>query len=568
MKKKQKIKRNFFHYLLWLTIIFLLFFTRFFNLNWGLPFPMHPDERNMAVSLIGLTCSKSTFFVSQFFLFLKGCFNPHFYAYGQFPSYLGYLITKIFSFFLREVKEIYSQAVLSLRFISATVSILNFFVLIKLIEIFKIDKEKKIFYSLIFIFTPFFIQFSHFGTTESLLMFFYSLIVLWCLRLMKNKEYLNVLNIIFLSLISGLSIATKVSSLIFLWPPLFTFIYIRRRKFFSGIAIFLIYSIFTLLIAFIFSPHNLINFNEFISSIKYERDVALGSIKVFYTTQFLFSKPIIYQFFKIYPFALGFIGFILFLVGFFFTQWKKIQYLFLKLSFLIYFLPTSFLFVKWTRFQAPVMPLALVFIVLILDRFKNKLILSLLIFLIIIPGIAYLSVYQGKDVRIEASEWMSENLADGSVIVSETANVVDVPYVTQKPSSKNFNLISFNFYNLDDDFRLQIDLSNYLKKANYIIIPSRRIIYNYTCWRNKDDWVYFSERCPYLKKNYPLIEKYYQEIVFNKDRYRLIKTFTDYPQITLFGKKLVEIPDEAAEETWSVFDHPVIRLYQRLEKYN
>ena len=35
--------------IIWLLIIGLLVYSRFINLGWGLPYPMHPDERNMAM---------------------------------------------------------------------------------------------------------------------------------------------------------------------------------------------------------------------------------------------------------------------------------------------------------------------------------------------------------------------------------------------------------------------------------------------------------------------------------------------------------------------------------------
>jgi len=42
-----------------------------------------------------------------------------------------------------------------------------------------------------------------------------------------------------------------------------------------------------------------------------------------------------------------------------------------------------------------------------------------------------------------------------------------------------------------------------------------------------------------------------------------VAEFNSYPKITLFGKTFIEFPDENAEETWSVFDHPVIRIYKK-----
>jgi hypothetical protein len=43
-----------------------------------------------------------------------------------------------------------------------------------------------------------------------------------------------------------------------------------------------------------------------------------------------------------------------------------------------------------------------------------------------------------------------------------------------------------------------------------------------------------------------------------------VAEITSCPHISLFGKKIYEIHDENAEETWTVFDHPVIRIYKRI----
>ena len=41
-----------------------------------------------------------------------------------------------------------------------------------------------------------------------------------------------------------------------------------------------------------------------------------------------------------------------------------------------------------------------------------------------------------------------------------------------------------------------------------------------------------------------------------------IKQFSSYPKLSFLRLNL-EFPDEDAEETWSVFDHPVIRIFKK-----
>ena len=45
----------------------------------------------------------------------------------------------------------------------------------------------------------------------------------------------------------------------------------------------------------------------------------------------------------------------------------------------------------------------------------------------IIPGIIFFGIYARPDSRIQASAWIYKHIPDESYILSETANVVDIP---------------------------------------------------------------------------------------------------------------------------------------------
>jgi len=169
----------------WVLIIGVLFYTRFVGLDWGLPYPMHPDERNMAIAVQNLHCSISN--VKSQMLNLKECFNPNFFAYGQFPLYLGRFIVFILKFFDGDLKTpvSFGEAIISLRIISAIASIINVFVLLKIVKFLISNFKFQILTIFILIFSPYAIQFSHFGTTESLLMLFYNLIIYFSLKILK-----------------------------------------------------------------------------------------------------------------------------------------------------------------------------------------------------------------------------------------------------------------------------------------------------------------------------------------------------------------------------------------------
>ena len=560
---------------IWLFVICLLIYSRFVNLGWGLPYPMHPDERNMAVAIQQLDCNLQPKTYN-----LQPCFNPHFFAYGQFPLYAAYLqilAQKALNGTLA-VPISFNEAVISLRLISAIASILNFFVIFKIIKLLinkAINSEKEtnsysitqlLITSLLIIFSPFFIQFSHFGTTESLLMLLYSLVVYLSLRKIQNK-ILSTNYLLLTSLICGLAVATKLSSILFLAVPALVLI----DKSFSKKHIFAIFKLiaFTLVFSIIFSPHNFISFADFLGSIRYESDVALGNYKAFYTRQFENTIPFLFQFNKIFPYVLGLPIFIFSLLGFALLSWKNKGINILRLAALIYFLPNAFFYAKWTRFVSPILPLLLLFAILFLNvilnlfqdlimRFRiksgmtktfSRLTLCTLISALLLPGLAYLAIYQNPDVRFTASDWIYKNIPNNSYILSETANVVDIPFQTSNTQhlTSNYQYVSFDFYHLVENPDLQNQLSDHLAKAEYIFVPSRRLFKNNI-------------------EMYPALKEYYRKLYSGELGFQKVAEFSSYPtfkfQISNF-KFQMELPDEDAEETWTVFDHPVIRIYKR-----
>jgi hypothetical protein len=122
--------------------------------------------------------------------------------------------------------------------------------------------------------------------------------------------------------------------------------------------------------------------------------------------------------------------------------------------------------------------------------------------------------------------------------------------------TKNIEVINFDFYELDKSYNLQQELKEYLKKADYILIPSRRIFMNHTCIKQNFQFSVFNfqsgDKCQVLKKEYPLVNEYYEKLFSGR---------LGFKQAAVFYSDFIS--DEQAEETWSVFDHPVIRIFKK-----
>lgn len=632
-------------------VVSILIYTRFIGINWGLPYPMHPDERNMAVSITQLKCN---FNDNEFKI--SNCLNPNFYAYGQLPLYIGFFLIKASQIIaLQPYAEVtYNEAILSLRFISAISSVITAFFMIKILNLIISPQVKSYIKKgfreyliwLVIIFSPYFIQFSHFGTTESILMLLYIIVIFYSLKLLSDKESKR--NYILIGLTLGIASGIKLSALLFGIVPFLVWLkHIREsislslgevkllskdnrryKKVMLKIRLYkkrllLLFKLivkntldlklkgFLLFILFIFgylftSPHNILNINSFLSSMQYESGVALGSIKVFYTRSFEYSIPTWFQLVKIFPFTFGLPFYLVIILGFLLLSWKNKKINLLRFAFLVYFLPTGFMYAKWTRFMSPVMPigtlLGMILIVNTIYKFRSKdsydvrdkiylnpknikffLIKIIVIFLIILPGLAYTSIYLNSDVRFRASDWLYQRVEAGKRLFYETANVVDVPIPDPKNTGSSFQdkqylTNSFNFYDVDQEETLKNEFWRGIDEADYIIVPSRRVFKNHLCFSPCDDTDlkcqnleklksvingYLPSRCDSLKKEYPVLFDYYDKLWSGKLGFVKQEQFSSFPRLDLFGKTLLSLPDEFAEETWTVFDHPVIRIYKR-----
>ncbi|MCX6726503.1 MAG: hypothetical protein NTY75_01655 [Candidatus Shapirobacteria bacterium] len=454
----------------WIFVIVVLLITRFYGFNWGSGYAFNPDENNMATSISQMSFSN---------------LNPHFFAYGQFPLYLGFITQKLIN-----IPNTFINSIYTLRIWSAVFSCLAVLIL------YLIYSNK--FFFLLLIFTPGLIQIAHFGTTESLLL----LVFVSVLYLSITHRYF------FAAVICGIGIATKISALIFIIPAVLS---LAKDKQFIKLFLFLV----IILAVFCFlSPYNLINFSDFISAFKYETAVANGSLPVFYTRQFIGTFPYLFQFTHIFPYIAGLPMFVFSIFSLYRPKIYKTK-LIMIFSCLIYFLYFGQVFTKWTRFMSPLFFVFPLLSTLYLNR-QKPIIKYLLTIICLIPGLIFFSQYFKPDIRITASDWMNQNLPVNSKILSESGNVVNLPF------GGKFSVDNFDFYN-----QSLLSVDNY----NYILIPSRRV----------------------FKNNFA--PKYYQKLFSGQLGFTQIIQFSPLPNLFL--------NDENAEETWTVFDRPTIRIFQR-----
>lgn len=491
-----------------LSLLILVILTRFLGLRWGDGYFFHPDENNMATA------------VSQI---IPSNLNPHFFAYGQFPLYLAYFSLKTFS-----LPPTFAHSVYALRFWSAVFSGLSILIFYLIYPSFL--------FVLLLIFSPGLIQLAHFGTTESLLVLVLAFNLYLARLILCQPKFAY---FFWAALVTGIGLAAKISSIVFFLPILLAALLGQFKNrlsllLFAGGSLLL-----TIIFFLIFSPYNFLARSDFFSTLNYEIQVATGQLKVFYTSQFLHTIPYFFQLTNIFPYTSGFPVFVIGILGYFLIlksyliRPKSIaSCTVLLFSGLIYFAYFGQLYAKWTRFVSPLFFSFPLFASYLLVRIKNTIIVNLLLSISILPGILLLTNYLRPDIRLTASDWINQNIPAHSRILSEAGNVINLPVANYA-----FRVTNYDFYHLDQDPSLVARLPQELLLADYILIPSRRIFKNQS---NSD---------------FPVSQKYYQALFSGRLGFKLVKYFSPLPDLFFNA--------ENAEETWTVFDRPTIRIFQK-----
>lgn len=162
-------------------------------------------------------------------------------------------------------------------------------------------------------------------------------------------------------------------------------------------------------------------------------------------------------------------------------------------------------------------------------------------------ALAFTSIYRRPVSRVEASEWIYDNIPEGTAIAGHEH--WDDPLPLSLPDGRNYTryqTMEMTPYDPDSPEKAQ-KLLSVLDRADYIILSSNR--------------VYGSVRR--LPARWPVTTRYYDLLFAEELGFHLRKEITSYP--SLFG---VSIPDQGAEEAFTVYDHPKVHIFEKTADYS
>jgi 4-amino-4-deoxy-L-arabinose transferase-like glycosyltransferase len=515
-----------------LAIMFLGGFLRFYNLNWDEGHFFHPDERNIANAV-----SRINFFKQL---------NPQFFAYGSLPFYFYRIVGDFLTLITKNQNWVREWSFINLigRNFSAFFSTLTIGLVFLLVKKIWENKRLALLAAFFIALSPSFIQNAHFAITESLLVFWVLLILYFSLDLREKPSLKNYLKI---GLIGGLAIATKISAISFLIIPGLAHLLYQGKNLKKYFLYF-----FSLLIAFLtfafFSPYVFLDKIKFWESMNYENGVVLGKLKVPYILQFEKTLPYLFQiknfFWQIGPMAIiGLLGFLLMIFIAIKTKNKSFG-LFLVFPF-FYFAYVGSWYTKFLRYMLPFLPFLIISgsWFLIQTRNKFKILGNFLIVLFCLSslfwGLSFFTVYLRPQTRIIASEWVYQNIPISAKILTEHWDdglpINIPPYISADYKSEQLTI-----YEPDNEKKINY-YADKLSEADYLILNSRRLY----------------GTLMFLPEKYPLTSRYYQLLFNDKLGYQKVAEFTSYPHFLSW-----EINDDQSEETFQVYDHPKVIIFQ------
>lgn len=551
-----------------ISLLFILGLSlRIFGINWDQGGHLHPDERFLTMVSNDIHLPSS---IIQYFDRATSPLNPYnysqfqFFVYGIFPVTL----TKITAVILR--LDTYQYLHLVGRSLSALFDSVNI-ILLYLIAKKLLFKKGKLVYlpSFLYATTVLPIQLSHFFAVDTFLTTF----------LLATFTLLIYSRFLLSGVTYGLALACKISAITF--APIVMFFLIKRlldtkrpgHTLLTSLGFGVVsLSLFRVANPYIFDGIFLPN-SQYIDNLKTLQSFSNPEGWFPPAVQWMSKIPLQFSLLNIVVWGLGVPSTIIFVV----SQAKHK----LNVSPFMYFV-TLFWVVSLYLFQGsqfahnmryflPIYPFIFLLIVFKLSSLK-PVHLRLLIVLHVLFGIAFMNIYTKPHTRMVASKWIYSNIPAGSLLTFEEWDD-PLPLSIDSHNSQRYVSKGLSLYDPDQPKKWD-KLNPIINSANYMILSSNRL------WAS----------IPQVSHRYPQTTEFYQQLFSNKLSYRRVLEVSSYPGFNIeFMKKCyyfgpsnipgvqnkwfevvegckypgVYLRDDTAEESYSVYDHPKVFIFQR-----
>ncbi len=233
---------------------------------------------------------------------------------------------------------------------------------------------------------------------------------------------------------------------------------------------------------------------------------------------------------------------------------------------------------KFVRYMVPLIPVFCIFGARLFGDFVEwakrlswgKWLKTVLGILIVGPSffysLAYMHVYTHPHPWIDASVWIAKNVQPGAVIATDMwddglpqdLSPQQDPRLERPVSPGQYGHVDVDVYSpmgnglSDDNDTKKNYYANTLQKADYISLATKKL------WYTLVDCT--PEFRPHGFNLYPVTSRYFRLLWSGLLGYKMVGEFHNFP--TFLGWVH---PDDMAEESFSVYDHPTVYLFKKVE---
>ncbi|MCO5175592.1 MAG: DUF2298 domain-containing protein [Thermomicrobiales bacterium] len=398
------------------------------------------------------------------------------------------------------------------------------------------------------------IQLSHFFTVDTWLTLFVTTTLYFAIRFADKR---TIGRAVALGVPVGCAFATKASVAALLLPLAVVGLSelvraIDRRVVLGQLALA---GLVALAVFTVFEPYAIVRSGPFFKDISTQADIVRGHFDVPFTRQFIGLTPGLYEARNLFLYGLGPAFLLAGLVAIAWAArhgWRRrdLTYVVL-LSWVAGYGLTIFLTeARFMRYSLPMIPVLAVLIGAMLgrplparSRLPRALATATILIVTAIWGFGFVSIYSHENSRIAASRWMYENIPSGSAISVETwDDALPLPYPGAPQNT--FTTVSFDMYgDLPPDDKVA-QIAGYLQSVDYVVLSSDRLTQSV----DNEPW------------RYAVQIDYYRRLDAGQLGFQLVYEGVVDPQ--LFGLRL---NDARADESFTVYDHPHVRIYRKVE---
>lgn len=561
------------HWVLIAIIVIVAVYFRFNGINWDQGFMLHPDERFVVMVTNAMKLPDS------FIQYMTPAESPmnarnvgfDFFVYGSFPLILVKLIA------VETDMDTYNNTAILGRAISALFDILVLVYVYKMVQLlerhYKLSRAVKYSAAGLYGVAVLPIQLSHFYAVDTFSNFFTFASIYYAMAFYFKPRFLNV---VLSAIMIALALASKVSSIylapliaiFFILPYVTMFLKHKKKRtpkelgtmvFYGAGFVFFAYLTLRLANPYYFEDANLfaIHLSEaFLQNIRQLESFTTPDAWFPPAVQWIHKTPV---WFALYNLAIAGVGigfFIASVAGMIITvrSYRKTALLLILAATILFFLYQSTAVLKTIRYFIYIYPFLAIFGGITLAELwkirQHKLRIGLSIAAgtaIMIWPLMFNSIYMNDHSRVQASYWIYDNLPSESVLLSEHWDDA-LPLMIPEQQGKIFIIDQLPVFDPDTPEKWEI-MNSKLEKADYYVLSSNR------------GWGSIIT----VPERYPLMAQFYEDLFAGKTEYKQIAKITSYPSLRYLGIP-VEFPDGWLEETFTVYDHPEVYIFENTKK--